>query len=238
MTQQELTVAITADYEATPMPTLQTLSKKYNLHPLTVRKHLVTAGVYNTPKTNLVLSALSAVLEQSVPYDQIVAEVEKHLAERNVFMSTQTIYSYLLYDITASQTDAAERKRLQRERAAAVERIADFESLWAAIVLFDGYPFYTAKRLLFRYKVKGGELFVNRKEKSITESSVRICYERAIEMNGIVPGPKKLGVFGASYLYPVLVRFGVIKKASPEPQKSKSKQSEPQTENNLQTQTT
>ncbi len=211
-TQQELTAAIAADYEATPKPTLQELSKKYGIHPLTVRKHLVTAGVYDTPKTNLVLSALSAVLEQSVPSEQIVVEVDKHLAEKNVVMSTQSIYSYLPYDITASQTDAAERKRLQREREAAVERIVDFESLWATIVLFDGYPFYTAKGLLFRYKVKGGELFVNRKEKSITESSVRICYEKAVEMNGIVPGPKKLGVFGASYLYPVLVRFGVIKR--------------------------
>ncbi len=210
MSQQELTAAIAADYETTPKPTLGALSKKYNLHPLTVRKHLVTAGMYDTPKTNLVLSALHAVLAQSIPSDQIVAAVEKKLSERNVVMSTQTIYSYLPYDITASQTDAAERKRLQREREAAVERIVDFESLWAAIVLFDGYPFYTAKGLLFRYKVKGGELFVNRKEKSITESSVRICYEKAVEMNGIVPGPKKLGVFGASYLYPVLVRFGVI----------------------------
>ncbi len=212
MKQDELTAAIAADYEATPKPTLGALSKKYNLHPLTVRKHLVTAGVYDTPKTNLVLSALRAVLEQSVPSDQIVAEVEKKLSEKNVVMSTQTIYSYLPYDITASGTDAAERKRLQREREAAVERIADFETLWDAIVLFDGYPFYTAKGLLFRYKVKGGELFVNRKEKSITESSVRICYEKAVEMNGDVSGPKKLGVFGASYLYPVLVRFGVIKR--------------------------
>ncbi len=209
--QQELTATIAADYQTTPKPTLQSLSKKYNLHPLTIRKHLVTAGVYNTPKTNLVLSALKTVLGQSVPSDQIVAEVEKRLLERNVVMSTQTIYSYLPYDITVSKTDAAERKRLQREREAAVEKIADFESLWNAIILFEGYPFYTAKGLLFRYKVKGGELFVNRKEKSITESSVRICYERAVEMNGIVPGPKKLGVFGASYLYPVLVRFGVIK---------------------------
>ncbi len=38
-------------------------------------------------------------------------------------------------------------------------------------------------------------------------------------MDGDVSGPKKLGVFGASYLYPVLMRFGVIKsveKASPQ----------------------
>ncbi len=220
MKQNELTSAIAAEYEAAPKPTLGALSKKYNLHPLTVRKHLVTAGVYDTPKTNLVLSALRVVLEQSVPSDQIVAEVGRHLAERNVMMSTQTIYSYIPYDITASKTEAAERKRRQRAREAAIECIIDFNSLWQAIILFEGYPFYTAQGLLFRYKVKGGELFVNRKEKSITESSVKICYEKAVEMNGIVPGPKKLGVFGASYLYPVLVRFGVIKKQSAGPRES------------------
>ncbi len=213
--QQELTAAIAADYEVTPKATLATLAKKFNLHPLTVRKHLVTAGVYNTAKTRTVLAALKTVQERKLPYNEIMPELEKLLSNAGAKgkpMSLQTIYSYLPYDVTASRTDAAERKRLQREREVAVERIADFESLWTAIVLFDGYPFYTAKGLLFRYKVKGGELFVNRKEKFITESSVRICYEKAVEMNGIVSGPKKLGVFGASYLYPVLVRFGVIRK--------------------------
>lgn len=33
-------------------------------------------------------------------------------------------------------------------------------------------------------------------------------------MGGIVPSPKKLEVFGASYLYPVLVRFGVIRETN------------------------
>lgn len=145
MTQQELAATISADYETTSKPTLQALSKKYNLHPLTVHKHLVTAGVQDTAKTMLILSILNGVLEQSVPSDEIVAEVEKHLAERNVVMSTQTIHSYLPYDITASGTDAAERKR-----EAVVEQISDFDSLWQAIILFEDYPFYTAKGLLFR----------------------------------------------------------------------------------------
>ena len=29
--------------------------------------------------------------------------------------------------------------------------------------------------------------------------------------DGVVAGPKKLGTFGASYLYPVFVRIGVIR---------------------------
>ncbi len=224
--QQELTAAIAADYEAVPKPTLQALSKKYDLHPLTVRKHLVTAGVYSTAKTRTVLAALKTVQEKGVPYDQILPELEKLLCRAGAKgkpMPAQTIYSYLPYDITASQTGAAGRKRLQRKRRSAIEHITDFDSLWQAIILFEGYPFYTAKGLLFRYKVKGGEMFVNRKEKSITESSVKICYEKSMEMNGIVSGPKKLGVFGASYLYPVLIRLGVIKKARAEEERDGAK---------------
>ncbi len=157
--QQELASAIVTNYKATLKPTLQALSKKYNLHPRTVRKHLVTAGVYNTPKANLVLSALRAVLEQSVPSDQIVTAVEKNLAKRN----------------------------------AAVERIVDFESLWDAIILFEGYPFYTTKMLSFMYKIRGNEIFVDRKEKSITRATVALAYKKTVDMGGDVTGPKKLG---------------------------------------------
>lgn len=56
-----------------------------------------------------------------------------------------------------------------------------------------------------------GEIKVNRKENAITRATIELAYRRAKAMCGVVTGPKKLGVFGASYLYPMLVRFGVIK---------------------------
>ena len=84
--------------------------------------------------------------------------------------------------------------------------------MWNAIVAFQGYPFKTSKGLSFTYKVKGGELFFTRKEKSITRSTVDIAFQKALELGEKATGPKKLGVFGASYLYPVFVRLGVINK--------------------------
>ncbi len=51
---------------------------------------------------------------------------------------------------------------------------------------------------------------MTRKEKSITRSTVVLAYEKAVELGGAVKGPKTLGCFGASYLYPVFVRLGVI----------------------------
>lgn len=91
--------------------------------------------------------------------------------------------------------------------------VPDFEAVWEAVCRFEGFPFKTMKGLVFKYTVKGGELFVDRKEKSITKSSVEVAYRKIVGMGALpvkVSGPKKLGVFGASYLYPVFIRAGVI----------------------------
>ena len=62
----------------------------------------------------------------------------------------------------------------------------------------------------------GNELWVvtatGEKKKSISRSTVDLAYTKAMEMDGTVKGPKALGIPGAgSYLYPMLIRFGVIK---------------------------
>lgn len=35
--------------------------------------------------------------------------------------------------------------------------------------------------------------------------------KKVIELNGEIAGPKKLGVFGSSYLYSIFLRFGLIR---------------------------
>ena len=56
-------------------------------------------------------------------------------------------------------------------------------------------------------------MFVSRKDKSITKATVLVAFHKAMELQrggkGI-GGPKKLGTFGASYLFPIFVRLGVI----------------------------
>ena len=56
---------------------------------------------------------------------------------------------------------------------------------------------------------KTNRMFVSRKEKSVTRASILVAYKKAQEL-GCVTGPKQLGVFGASYLYPVFLRLGII----------------------------
>lgn len=83
--------------------------------------------------------------------------------------------------------------------------------LWETLILFQNEPYYTAKGLDFTYSIKGNEMFVTRKDKSITRATVVMSFKKALELEGCVKGPKKLGTFGASYLYPVFQRIGIIK---------------------------
>ena len=39
---------------------------------------------------------------------------------------------------------------------------------------------------------------------------MKVALKVILENNGNISGPKKLGVFGASYLYPMFLRFGLI----------------------------
>lgn len=89
------------------------------------------------------------------------------------------------------------------------------ELLWETLRQFQGCDFTTAKGLTFRYVIRGNEMFVDRKEKSITRASVSLSFQKALEVQSVwncVSGPKKLGTFGASYLYPIFLRLGVIKR--------------------------
>ena len=87
--------------------------------------------------------------------------------------------------------------------------------MWDLLKFLQGCVFFTAKGLKFTYRICGGEMFVNRKSKSITQATVFMAYNRAVELmkeTGSVNGPKQLGTFGASYLYPVFARIGVLRK--------------------------
>lgn len=105
---------------------------------------------------------------------------------------------------------AAERleQALLRQEEYGAEELE--EILWDTLVLFQGYPFYTAKKLEFTYTLKGYEMFVSRKEKSLTRASVMLAFRKALTLGRMASGPKKLGTFGASYLFPIFLHLKVI----------------------------
>lgn len=128
------------------------------------------------------------------------------------------------------------REKIISELIQAVEKGDDWtDLLWECLVLHQGMPFHTSGRsgkgcLEFSYTINIGrngeptdELVVDRKEKSksITRSTVNLAFANALEVQereGMVKGPKRLRTFGASYLYPVFLSWGVIRKDKPDGQ--------------------
>ncbi|MCD8328839.1 MAG: hypothetical protein LUC25_07085 [Ruminococcus sp.] len=200
--QQILSDMMTAAVEIySKTKSLQKTANELDLNPIKIRKLLITANCYRS---------------------EIADNVQRLLEEKSVSeimtitgLSKSSVNSYLPYAKPPYKAEElsvnAERIQLYRKRRAAVEKLTKtttFENLWDAIILFEGYPFQISKGLKFTYTVHGGEMKISRKEKAVTRSSVEMAHKRALE--GGVTGPKKMGVFGASYLYPVFVRLGVI----------------------------
>ncbi|MDO4272586.1 MAG: hypothetical protein Q4D16_02870 [Eubacteriales bacterium] len=88
------------------------------------------------------------------------------------------------------------------------------DNIWDIIVSRQGETFYTKKGLPFTYKVKGGELFTDRRERSITRSTFERAYEKLeAGRNGggqKITGPKSLNVYGAPYVWAVFTGIGVV----------------------------
>lgn len=104
------------------------------------------------------------------------------------------------------------------------------EALWQAVTACAGLPFRTASGLEFTYQLKlgrngkpTGELLISRKEdsKTLTKSSLLYAFHRVLADTRITAegveypcykGPKAIGqIFGISYAYSMLWRFGLIR---------------------------
>lgn len=89
------------------------------------------------------------------------------------------------------------------------------EELWDLLVASQNEEYTTYKGLTFSYTIRGYEMFVSRKDKSLTKSSIMIAFHKAqelMEKEGRVKGPKKLGTFGASYIYVIFEKLGILRR--------------------------
>ena len=194
-------------------PSIRDVANAMNTTPLRVRKMLVTAGVYSTKLSRKVQS----LYEDGCSIQQIMDETGLKRASVHAYLP-YVKGNYNLPDSTLN----AERKRVFRKRIRVCERLGqeidspDAEKyLWDAIMAYADYPFLTEKGLSMKYTVRGGEIFFNRKVKSVTRASVMEAFHRARQLQhekGFVSGPKELGTFGSSYIYPVFLRIGVCSK--------------------------
>lgn len=193
---------------------LKLLAEDFGMTPIKVRKMLITSGVYQT--------ATSIKVNKLYASGKSIREIQAATGLSPASISGYLPYCKTVYNLEES-TRVAERLRKFRKRRKAAEQIKEAikngtlkdmnEAMWDALIAFEGYSFQTAKGLRYTYTVKGNELFFLRKEKSVTRASVEMALETAIELqksNVRIRGPKMLRCFGASYLYPIFIRFGVI----------------------------
>lgn len=193
---------------------LNLLAEEFSMTPIKVRKLLITSGVYETPT--------SCAVNKLYREGKTVKEIQQIMG-----LSSASVNGYLPYNKTVYKMEeatlTAERLRKYRLRRSAVEKMRTdmvmretdsiAETLWATLVLFEGYPFQTSKGLRYYYTIKGNEVFFTRKEKSVTRATVNMALQTAMDLQkggSVISGPKMLGCFGASYLYPIFKRIGVI----------------------------
>ena len=88
--------------------------------------------------------------------------------------------------------------------------VIEKETVWSAIEAHQGETFYTKKGLPFVYTIRGGEMFTERRERSITRSTFEIALERIRLEPERIKGPKALNMYGAPYVWAVLKGIGAI----------------------------
>ena len=193
---------------------LNLLAEEFSMTPIKVRKLLISSGVYQTD--------ISMRINELYKSGKTIKEIQEIVGLSAASVSGYLPYQKTVYNLEVS-TDVANRLRKYRNRKAMVDKLtAEVETgaeqtkdlLWETMVAFEDYPFKTAKGLRYYYKVKGNELFISRKEKSVTRASVNMAFETAVRLQregSEITGPKMLGCFGASYLYPIFIRIGVIR---------------------------
>lgn len=194
---------------------LNLLAEEFSMTSIKVRKLLITSGAYKTP--------VSITINKLYRDGKTIKEIQQIMGLSSASVNAYLPYNKAVYKLEDA-TLTAERLRKYRQRKSAVEKLhVDIkqknidevsETLWKTLLLFEGYPFITAKGLRYYYTIKGNEIFFTRKEKSVTRATVNIAFQTALKLReyGIqITGPKMLGCFGASYLYPVFKRLGVIR---------------------------
>ena len=186
-----------------------------SLPPNKVKKLLITGNVLTYPETEQI--------QELLKLGKTITEIQETMGLSYSALHTYLPYTKVVYKMSEISQNA-ERVRNYKLRKSAVERLTAApteEHLWDCIVAFQHYPFHTVAGLPFSYALKIGrngeytrELFIDRREnsKSLAWSSVRMAFEKAMEMEGaVLTRPRELAdVRGVSYSFSLLWRFGML----------------------------
>ncbi len=204
------------------LPSMRSVADEMHTTVLRARKLLITADFYSTKTSRMV----QALFKQGLSMKDIMEKTD---------LGRASVYSYLPYQGLAFNLDQttvnADRLKLFRRRKKVVAELLEHlnelneeEYLWKAVIAFEHYSFYTTMGQKYSYTIKRGidglcteEIMIKQKEKTITRSIIILAFRKALEIQkkeGGVSGPKCIDCFGASYLYPLFLRWGLITQGS------------------------
>ena len=216
------------------LPSLRSVAEQLGTTVIRTRKLLITANYFTSPTATAVhrmkaegksIEEIGATLRLKpaavygyLPYDNLAYNLPE---------TTSNADRHKKYRATKMLREAIDTDNTVKISAA----------LWRCVIIFENYIFTTSGRgsrsgVEYTYQVSrrgsaggrhyagdsvqgyGNELWVvidgEKKEKSISRSTVELGFQKYLELlktEGAVSGPKKLGVFGASYLLPLFQRF-------------------------------
>ena len=188
---------------------LHDVAAEFNITVMKARKLLITGGLYST--------SLSRRVQELHAQGLTVAQITEKTGLKRASINSYLPYSNIIYNLPDISIKAERQKQYRvRKRNNTRTDAEKEEKLWQELIYLQGCIFRTYGRngvggLDFTYKIRGGEMFVDRKEKSIMRATVMKAYGKVVELDGAVKGPKALGTFGASYLHPIFVKMGLIK---------------------------
>jgi hypothetical protein len=214
-TMQELLTAV-CDFYGDPVDdrqsedpdhiSLHDVADRFDITVMKARKLLITGGLYSTVTSRRV-QALHAEGKST-------KEIEAATGLKRASINSYLPYAHIVYNLPDISIKAERQKQYRVRKRNNTRTDAEKEAkLWQELTYLQGCLFTTSTGLDFTYKIHGGEMFVDRKEKSITRATVMKAYRRVVELDGAVKGPKVLGTFGASYLFPIFVKMGLIRMA-------------------------
>ena len=191
---------------------IRDVADHFDITILKARKMLISAGMYSTD--------ISRQVQELSESGKRINEIMEITGLSRASVHSYLPYTKVIYNMPELSVDA-ERKKLQRKRESACKEFVDRlpymtslekeKMLWDVIVLHAGCIFYTISGKRFRYKIKENEMILDCSNNILTKDVVIKSFHKVMNMECKVSGPKQLGGNGASYIFSVFSRIGVIK---------------------------
>ena len=156
---------------------LHDVADRFNITVMKARKLLITGGLYST--------ALSRKVQELHAQGLTVAQITEKTGLKRASINSYLPYTNIVYNLPDISIKAERQKQYRvRKRNSVRTDVEREEKLWQELIYLQGCLFTTSKGLDFTYKVHGGEMFVDQKEKSITRATVMKTYGKVVELKG------------------------------------------------------